>query len=159
MFWRRRRSFGRILATASLAVFIFFTLYVASANGLEYQVDSIELTVHRDGSVHVTQILTVDETFPSISFPSLASEVENILVVDENWTLLRYEMDGSRFTVFSLGAKTVVLDYDSIFLTEKEAGERGDDGTYPEGSINQLANKRLEEIAEGLKEFYAEEKE
>jgi uncharacterized membrane protein len=122
MFWRRRRSFGRILATASLAVFIFFTLYVTSANELEYQVDSIELTVHRDGSVHVTQILTIDETFPSVSFPSLASEVENVLVVDENWTLLKYEMDGSRFTVFSLGAKKAVLEYDSVFLTEKEAG-------------------------------------
>ncbi len=122
MFWRKRKDFGRILVTASLAVFIYFSLYAARTNGLEYEVDSVELTVHRDGSVHVTQILTVDETFPSVSFPSLASEVANVLVLDENQTLLRYKIEGSRFTVFSLGAKKAVIEYDSISLTEKKAG-------------------------------------
>ena len=122
MFWRKRKDFGRILVTASLAAFIYFSLYAARTNGLEYEVDSVELTVHRDGSVHVTQILTVDETFPSVSFPSLASEVANVLVLDENQTLLRYKIEGSRFTVFSLGAKKAVIEYDSISLTEKKAG-------------------------------------
>ncbi|MFB0523228.1 MAG: CARDB domain-containing protein, partial [Candidatus Bathyarchaeia archaeon] len=122
MFWRKRKDFGRILVTASLAVFIYFSLYAARTNGLEYEVDSVELTVHRDGSVHVTQILTVDETFPSVSFPSLASEVANVLVIDENQTLLKYKIEGSRFTVFSLGAKKAVIEYDSISLTEKKAG-------------------------------------
>ena len=121
MFWRKRKDFGRMLATALLAVFIHFSLYVAPTNGLEYQVDSVELTVHRDGSVHVTQVLAIDETYPSVSFPSLASEVANVLVVDENQRLLKYEIEGSCFTVLSLGAKKAVIEYDSISLTEKEA--------------------------------------
>ena len=122
MFWRKRKNFERMLAAVTLAVFIHLSLYVAPTNGLEYQVDSVELTVHRDGSVHVTQVLTIDETFPSVSFPSLASEVANVLVLDENQTLLRYKIEGSRFTVFSLGAKKAVIEYDSISLTEKKAG-------------------------------------
>ncbi len=47
-------------------------------------------------------------------------------------------------------------------LTGVEAGERRDDGTYPEGSINFLVNKQLTEMAEKLKGFQApgaEEKE
>jgi lon-related putative ATP-dependent protease len=44
-------------------------------------------------------------------------------------------------------------------LTGVEAGERKEDGTYPEGSINFLVNKRLTEMAGKLKGFYgAEEK-
>lgn len=121
MSWRKRKDFGRILATVSLVVFLHFFFHVAPANGLEYQVDSIELTVHRDGSVHVTQVLTIDETFPSVSFPSLASEVANVLVVDENQRLLKCEIEDSCFTVYSLGAKKAVIEYDSISLTEKEA--------------------------------------
>ncbi|MDY6932797.1 MAG: AAA family ATPase [Spirochaetota bacterium] len=38
-------------------------------------------------------------------------------------------------------------------LTDIEAGERREDNTYPEGSINYLVNKRLKEIADGLKSY------
>ena len=43
-------------------------------------------------------------------------------------------------------------------LTDRPAGEREDDGTYPEGTINYLVDKRLRELGEGLKGFYAESK-
>jgi len=38
-------------------------------------------------------------------------------------------------------------------LTGMEAGVRGEDGSYPEGTLNFLAEKRLSELAKGLKEF------
>jgi ATP-dependent Lon protease len=39
-------------------------------------------------------------------------------------------------------------------LTGKKAGQRNlDDGTYPRGSINYLVDKKLRELAEGLKNF------
>ncbi|MDY6917467.1 MAG: AAA family ATPase [Chloroflexota bacterium] len=41
-------------------------------------------------------------------------------------------------------------------LTGVQAGERGDDGSYPEGTVNHLVDKRLREMAEGLKSFGAE---
>lgn len=43
-------------------------------------------------------------------------------------------------------------------LTGVETGPRREDGTYPEGSINFLVNRRLTEMAEKLKAFYGPEK-
>ena len=41
-------------------------------------------------------------------------------------------------------------------LTNVPAGERQPDGFYPEGTVNYLVEKRLGELAESLKGFYAE---
>ncbi len=38
-------------------------------------------------------------------------------------------------------------------LTGMEAGQRDDSGKFPEGTLNHLVEKRLEELARGLKEF------
>jgi hypothetical protein len=35
------------------------------------------------------------------------------------------------------------------------AGEKNEDGTYPEGSINDKVNKKLKEMAAKLKQFAA----
>jgi predicted ATP-dependent protease len=40
-------------------------------------------------------------------------------------------------------------------LTGIPAGERQADGSYPDGTINYLVNKRLRELAEGMKEYYS----
>jgi len=39
-------------------------------------------------------------------------------------------------------------------LTGVPAGERQSDGTFPEGTVNYLVDKRLRELAEGAKEYY-----
>jgi uncharacterized membrane protein len=94
-----------------------------SASELGYQIESVELTVYRDGLVHVSQVLFVNETFPSISLELLSSLVENVVVVnDENQTVLDYDVAGSNMTIFSLGASWVLLEYDTVELTEKESG-------------------------------------
>ncbi|WP_243311380.1 Lon protease family protein [Fundidesulfovibrio agrisoli] len=41
-------------------------------------------------------------------------------------------------------------------LTGVPAGERGKDGKYPEGSVNALADARLRQLAEGLRDFAQE---
>jgi len=93
-----------------------------SASELGYQIESVELTVYRDGLVHVSQVLSVNETFPSISLGLLSSLVENVVVDDENQTVLDYDVAGSNMTIFSLGASRVLLEYDTVKLTEKESG-------------------------------------
>lgn len=45
------------------------------------------------------------------------------------------------------------IDQGIELLTGVPAGEPDADGIYPEGSINYLVNERLEELAEGIKEF------
>ena len=59
-----------------------------------------------------------------------------------------------QFHVYS--AKTI--DEGIEILTGVSAGERREDGTYSENTINFLVNKSLKEMAERLKGFYAEEK-
>ncbi len=59
-----------------------------------------------------------------------------------------------QFHIYS--AKTV--DEGIEILTGAPAGERQKDGTYPEGTVNYLVDKKLKEMAERLKGFYAEEK-
>ncbi len=49
------------------------------------------------------------------------------------------------------------IDEGMEVLSGVEAGERKEDGTYPEGSINFLVNKRLTEMAGRLKGFYGAE--
>jgi len=45
------------------------------------------------------------------------------------------------------------IDQGIEILTGKEAGERGADGTYPEGTINYLVDEKLSALAKALKEF------
>jgi predicted ATP-dependent protease len=51
------------------------------------------------------------------------------------------------------------IDQGIELLTGVPAGERQPDGTYPEGSINFLVDKRLREIVESMKRYSAAEKE
>jgi predicted ATP-dependent protease len=51
------------------------------------------------------------------------------------------------------------IDEGIEILTDVEAGERGKDGAYPKGSINDQVDKKLTSLAEGLKKFVETEKE
>ncbi len=45
------------------------------------------------------------------------------------------------------------IDEGIEILTGKKAGKKKADGTYPKGSINELVDRKLKELAEGLKAF------
>jgi len=47
------------------------------------------------------------------------------------------------------------VDQGIELLTDVPAGERNEDGDFPEGTINCLVDQRLEEISRGMKEFEA----
>ncbi|NIS60763.1 MAG: AAA family ATPase [Proteobacteria bacterium] len=49
------------------------------------------------------------------------------------------------------------IDQGLEVLTGKEVGERGKDGSFKEGTVNFLIDKRLKELAAGIKEFEAGE--
>ena len=56
---------------------------------------------------------------------------------------------GGKFAIYPIER----MDEGLEILTGMVAGERGADGNFPEGTINFLAEKRLSELARGLKEF------
>jgi predicted ATP-dependent protease len=47
------------------------------------------------------------------------------------------------------------IDEGIAILTGVSAGERRGDGTYPDGTVNYLVDKRLRELADKLKGYYA----
>lgn len=101
---------------------IFILLWSATVTATdEFQVESTNLQIYRDGLVRVTQTLSVNETLPAVTLPLLNSSVNNFIVLDENQTVLDYEVDGTNLTVFTLGATSVSLQYDTNSLTMKDA--------------------------------------
>ena len=90
--------------------------------GYAYNDNYVELLVYRDGLVHVTQRLKCNETYPTITIKLLSTKVENVLALDENNTLLDYEIVDTSMKIYSLGAKEIVVEYDTFELTSMEAG-------------------------------------
>jgi uncharacterized membrane protein len=105
---------------AILTLLSFSTATTVTAQFL-FEVESVELKVYRDGLVHVTQAIIVDELAPDITLPFLSPSIENVIVLDENQLAVDYEINGGNLTIFTLGATRVLVEYDTIALTKKEA--------------------------------------
>ncbi|MCS7135971.1 MAG: hypothetical protein RMJ14_06110 [Nitrososphaerota archaeon] len=82
------------------------------------------LTVFTDGVVRVSAVISVDENEASITLPLLAhhTRVFNVIVLDESAAPLDYEFGERNITIYSLGARSILLEYDTDALTRKEAG-------------------------------------
>lgn len=82
---------------------------------------SLELGVYSDGYVFVTQVLTVDPRVVSIQVPLLSSVVSSLVATDQNGSPLSYGFSshGTNITVYTLGASSVTLRYDTNNLTSK----------------------------------------
>jgi len=55
-----------------------------------------------------------------------------------------------QFHIFS----ATTIDEGIEVLTGKPAGKKGEDGSYPEGTVNYLVDTHLKEMAEKLKGFF-----
>jgi uncharacterized membrane protein len=110
-------------ATSVFALLITFSLstIVALGGQSSFAVQSVNLTVFRDGLAHVEQDVSVDETYPEISLPLFSSMVENIVVLDEYQKAVDYAFNGSSLIVYTLGATQVSIEYDTTTLTRKDA--------------------------------------
>jgi uncharacterized membrane protein len=118
-----KSAVARTVFVGCLLFVLLMSAPLTAADVTEFQVESTDLQVYRDGLVHVTQTLTVNETLPAVTLPFLGSSVDNFIVFDENQTVLDYEVEGIDLTVFTLGATTVSVQYDTHSLTLKHAEE------------------------------------
>lgn len=89
-----------------------------------YVVQKATLTVYRDGVVHVDIVLLVNEYEPLISVPLLSplERVSGIMVLDENGSLLDYDLSEGNITIYSLGSTKITLEYSTDGLTYKVFG-------------------------------------
>jgi uncharacterized membrane protein len=116
------KTYDRTAIFAVMAAIVLIWLVTATVVAQSiFEVESIELTVYRDGLVHVTQTLTVDELAPEIALALLSPSIENIIILDENQLAVDYEINVESLTVFTLGAENISVEYDTIALTRKEA--------------------------------------
>jgi len=109
-----------IHAVLALLIFIVFASKPVAAQSL-FEVESVDLTVYRDGLSHITKELTIDELAPEVTLPLLSSSLENVIVLDENQLPVDYEINGEDLIIFTLGEESVSVEYDTIALTSKEA--------------------------------------
>ena len=111
----------RAVFVGCLLFVLLLSVTVTIAGVTEFQVDSTDLQIYRDGLVRVTQTLSVNETLPVVTFSLLNSSVYNFIVLDENQTVLDYELYGANLTIFTLGTTSVSVQYDTHSLTMKDA--------------------------------------
>ncbi len=107
-------------AIVAAIILILFATATVAAQSL-FEVESVDLTVYRDGLIHVAQTLTVDELAPEIVVTLLSSSVENVIILDEDELTVDYEINGDDLTIFTLGVESISVEYDTIALTSKQA--------------------------------------
>ena len=73
----------------------------------------LEFTIYSDGTTHVFYQTDVDPQSPDFTLNLFGKNVENVVVQDENGTLLSSKVDGENVIVETLGASTIKVDYDT----------------------------------------------
>lgn len=107
------------LALAFVAGMLLLAL--TSPVGVTSTTGSLGLTVYSDGYVFVAQTVTVDTKMTSAQVPLLSSVVSNLVATDQNGSPLSYGFSsaGTNITVYTLGASSLTLRYDTSNLTSK----------------------------------------
>ncbi len=103
------------LFAISIAVIIVFAATVQSGPSI----DSTSAQVYRDGLVHVTQTLTLDTYAPQTQALLLCSNIENLIVLDQNMLAMDCEVDGKNLSIYTFGASKAQVQYDTNTLTSK----------------------------------------
>lgn len=79
----------------------------------------LDLTIYRDGVVHVKIYVEVDESLPYVRIPLIGANISNVIAYNEEKELLNYEVENDEIEVYSLGSKAITLEYDTGDLTFK----------------------------------------
>ena len=98
----------------------FLEVTTIAVNAADFNIESTNLQIYRDGLVRVTQIITVNETVPVITLPLLNSSASNFIVLDENQRVLDYNQTEINLKIFTLGTRNVSIQYDTNSLTQKD---------------------------------------
>ncbi|MFQ6085821.1 MAG: hypothetical protein ACE5OY_06125, partial [Candidatus Bathyarchaeia archaeon] len=104
---------------ATLTALILLTTLTGPAIAQEPAPGNMTLTVYRDGYVHVFYALGVNVTLPTTTVALLSSNLENLLVTDQNGVPLDFSQIGSVLVIDTLGASQTLIEYDAPDLTNK----------------------------------------
>ena len=79
----------------------------------------LDFTIYTEGTTHVFYQTDTDPQSPDSILNLYGNSIENLVVQDENGTLLSSKVDGNIATVQTLGADTIKADYDTPDLISK----------------------------------------
>ena len=97
-------------------------LLLTLSSFVQYAIGSpkvLDFTIYADGTTHVFYQTDVDPQSPDFILNVYGSSIENLVVQDENGTLLSSKMDTNTVTIATLGASTIKVDYDTADLISK----------------------------------------
>lgn len=97
-------------------------LLLTLSSFVQYAIGSpkvLDFTIYADGTTHVFYQTDVDPQSPDFVMNAYGTSIENLVVQDENGTLLSSKVDTSAVTVATLGAFTIKADYDTPDLISK----------------------------------------
>lgn len=97
-------------------------LLLTLSSFVQYAIGSpkvLDFTIYADGTTHVFYQTDVDPQSPDFIMNAYGSSIENLVVQDENGTLLSSKVDTNAVTVATLGASAIKVDYDTPDLISK----------------------------------------
>src|SRR5579872_5498257 len=97
-------------------------LLITLSSFVQYAIGSpkvLDFTIYADGTTHVFYQTDVDPQSPDFVFNTYGTNIENLVVQDENGTLLSSKVDTNTVTVATLGASAIKVDYDTPDLISK----------------------------------------
>jgi len=94
---------------------------MAETTKAQFQLESTKIKIYRDGLAHVEQAINVDELLPEISLPTLSLSIENLIVLDDSQLPIDYQLNASILSIFTLGASSISIEYETMALTNKVA--------------------------------------
>jgi uncharacterized membrane protein len=105
-----------LFALAALVLLLAFVPASSATAG-----SGLVLKVYSDGYVHVTQTFGADPNATSVEVPILSPVVSDLVATDQSGSPLSYEFasGGSNLTVYTIGASSVTLNYDTNAITSK----------------------------------------
>ena len=97
-------------------------LLLTLSSFVQYAIGSpkvLDFTIYVDGTTHIFYQTDVDPQSPDFVMNAYGNSIENLVVQDENGTLLSTKVDTNSVTVATLGASTIKADYDTPDLISK----------------------------------------
>jgi uncharacterized membrane protein len=109
----------RLLVALGVLSLIVLLVYASSVQSSTI-ISSTNLSVYRDGVVHVEQTLEIGALAPEATVTLLSEKIENLLILDEKQLAVDYQLIDNDLLIYSFGAEQVDLEYDVNTLTSKK---------------------------------------
>ncbi len=117
------RSCGPLLTRDSIACLVvstifFFAMFQLPESFAQVTGNSLTIEVSSDGLARVTEEIAPSRTVSRITVNTIASNISDILAVDENNIVLSFSHAGSSIAIDTLGAANVTLSYSASIVSK-----------------------------------------